>query len=196
MNMIPGINDVTLILGSKSPRRRDLLSKLDVPFTSITLDVDESYDSEMPPSEVASFLAEKKSRGYVGALTNTVLITSDTTVILNQEILNKPIDEADAFRMLSLLSGQTHIVSTGVCLRNEVKSVLFNVETEVSFKTLSNEEITYYINTYKPFDKAGAYGIQEWIGMIGIDTINGCYYNVMGLPVNKLYTELCTFLKE
>ncbi|MFT5513899.1 MAG: septum formation protein [Bacteroidia bacterium] len=196
MHMILGINEVSLILGSKSPRRKELLAKLDVPFTTITLDVDESFDSKMPPAQVAMYLSEKKSNGYGETLANKVLITSDTTVICNKEILNKPLNKADAVKMLNFLSGRTHIVNTGVCLRNDQKIFCFYVETEVTFKVLSPEEILYYVETYKPFDKAGAYGIQEWIGMIGIEKINGCYYNVMGLPINKLYTELCTFLSE
>jgi septum formation protein len=117
-------------------------------------------------------------------------------VLCGNEILNKPADAKEAQVMLSKLSGNSHIVNTGVCLRTEEKSASFYVETEVTFKPLTDEEIEYYINTYKPFDKAGGYGIQEWIGMIGISSINGCYYNVMGLPIHKLYTELCTFLSE
>ncbi|MCO4820004.1 MAG: septum formation protein Maf [Bacteroidetes bacterium] len=196
MHMIPRLNEISLILGSKSPRRKALLAQMDVEFETFTIDADESFGSDIPVSEVAVFLANKKSSAFSGRLHKKLLITSDTTVLCGNEILNKPADAKEAQVMLSKLSGNSHIVNTGVCLRTEEKSASFYVETEVTFKPLTDEEIEYYINTYKPFDKAGGYGIQEWIGMIGISSINGCYYNVMGLPIHKLYTELCTFLSE
>lgn len=194
--MISSFKDVTLLLGSKSPRRRDLLSMLDVDFETVGIDSDETFDDDKPIHEVAQFLAEKKSKAYVENLNKAILITSDTTVLAGGDILNKPVDHADAVRMLKLLSNTKHIVNTGVCLRSSTKTVGFYEETTVEFKSLSEEEIVYYVETYKPFDKAGAYGIQEWIGMIGIEKIEGCYYNVMGLPTSKLYTELCRFIQD
>ncbi len=194
--MIPRLNEISLILGSKSPRRKALLAQMDVEFEAHTIDADESFGSDIPVSEVAVFLAKKKSNAFKHSLNKRLLITSDTTVICGNEILNKPADAGEAKDMLTKLSGKSHIVNTGVCLRTTEKSTSFYVETEVSFKSLTSQEIEYYIKTYEPFDKAGGYGIQEWIGMIGITHINGCYYNVMGLPIQKLYSELCTFLSE
>lgn len=194
MHMISSLSGVKLLLGSKSPRRRELLAKLDLTFDSIDINADESFDSSMSSNLVAMFLAEKKSHAYLNLAENEVLITSDTTVICENTILNKPEEEKEAAEMLRQLSGKTHIVNTGVCIRSKHKTISFYEETEVVFKELSEEEISYYIHKYQPFDKAGAYGIQEWIGMIGITSINGCYYNVMGLPTNTLYTELCKFI--
>lgn len=196
MHMIDAFHNVSIILGSKSPRRRELLSKLDIDFESISIDADESFDAHMPIQEVAEFLAIKKSQAYQAALNETILITSDTTVLCGDEILNKPANTEEAQKMLQLLSGNTHKVNTGVCLRNGDKQVSFNETTEVVFRVLNETEISYYINRYKPFDKAGSYGIQEWIGMTGITGINGCYYNVMGLPVSTLYKELCNFIRK
>ena len=196
MNMIPRLNEFSLILGSKSPRRKSLLEQMDVAFECCTINADESFDSKMPVETVAEYLAIKKSNGYQSSLDNKILITSDTTVIIDNSILNKPANTEEAHTMLSKLSGTTHKVNTGVCLRSNDKTTSFYVETEVTFKSLSTDELEYYIDTYKPFDKAGAYGIQEWIGMIGITKINGCYYNVMGLPIHKLYSELCAFIND
>jgi len=192
--MIHRLQEISFILGSKSPRRRELLKQMDVDFECHTIDADESFDSAMPANKVAKYLAVKKSNAYPNELNEKVLITSDTTVICSGIILNKAADASEAKRMLELLSGKSHVVNTGVCLRSAQRQHSFYVETEVTFKALTSEEIDYYIREYKPYDKAGAYGIQEWIGMIGITSIQGCYYNVMGLPINKLYTELCTFL--
>ena len=193
MHMISSLSGANLLLGSKSPRRRELLAKLDVAFESVEIDVDESFDNAMNCHHVAQYLAEKKSKAYTNLDPKKILITSDTTVICENTILNKPEDFKDAKRMLQQISGKTHVVNTGVCIRSTEKTVSFYEETEVVFKVLSDSEIEYYILTYKPFDKAGAYGIQEWIGMIGITSLNGCYYNVMGLPTNRLYNELCKF---
>lgn len=196
MHMIDGLQGVSFLLGSKSPRRRELLAKLDIDFDAESIDADESFSANMPIEEVAEYLAIKKSAAFSGKLNNTILITSDTTVLCDANILNKPADKLEAITMLNALSGRTHIVNTGVCLRSETKQVSFNEKTDVSFKTLTEAEVIYYVDKYKPFDKAGGYGIQEWIGMIGITGINGCYYNVMGLPISKLYTELCRFIKK
>lgn len=196
MHMIDAFHNVSIILGSKSPRRRELLSKLDIDFESISIDADESFETHMPIHEVAEYLAVKKSQAYQAELNKTILITSDTTVLCGNQILNKPSDKQEATAMLQLLSGKTHRVNTGVCLRNALQKVSFNETTEVEFEVLTDNEISYYIDQYKPYDKAGGYGIQEWIGMIGISGINGCYYNVMGLPISKLYNELCNFIRK
>ncbi len=196
MTMNLSLNNVQVILGSKSPRRKQLLEGLDISFTTTNIDADESFSASMNVHDVAKFLAEKKSKAFFGDLANSVLITSDTTVINGSNILNKPADISEAMSMIMELSGKSHIVNTGVCLRTETKCTSFYVETEVEFADLSEAQIRYYVQTYKPFDKAGGYGIQEWIGMVGIRNINGCYYNVMGLPTQKLYEELCRFIKD
>lgn len=196
MNMMDRLRQVSIVLGSKSPRRRELLGKLDIDFDAVSIDADESFSSDIPIAEVAEYLAVKKSEAYQFDLNDSILITSDTTVLCDQVILNKADSEVEATRMLELLSGRTHEVCTGVCIRNKKKRRHFTVTTEVCFKELTQDEIAYYIGTYKPFDKAGSYGIQEWIGMIGITEIKGCYYNVMGLPISKLYKELCEFIEQ
>ena len=185
-----------LILSSNSPRRQELLKGLGMPFKVFVIDgIDESYPADLPAKEVAEYIAVKKAAPYTDVIKgaeNTVL-TADTVVVCGGEILGKPKDEQDAYRMLRMLSGTTHQVYTGVCLTTEGKQRSFSVETDVTFRELSDEEIWHYIHEYKPFDKAGAYGIQEWIGYIGIKGINGSYYNVMGLPVQRIYDELKAF---
>ena len=185
-----------LILSSNSPRRQELLKGLGMPFKVFVIDgIDESYPADLPAKEVAEYIAVKKASPYTDVIKgaeNTVL-TADTVVVCGGEILGKPKDEQDAYRMLRMLSGTTHQVYTGVCLTTEGKQRSFSVETDVTFRELSDEEIWHYIHEYKPFDKAGAYGIQEWIGYIGIKGINGSYYNVMGLPVQRIYDELKAF---
>jgi septum formation protein len=156
--------------------------------------IDESYPEDLPVSEVALYIAGKKADAYREKMgDNELIITADTVVIVDDEILGKPHDKADAIRMLRLISGRTHQVTTGVCLIAKHQESRFSVTTDVTFKALSDEEINYYIDTYQPFDKAGAYGIQEWIGYIGVTGLNGSYYNVMGLPVQRIYTELKKF---
>ena len=181
-----------IILASNSPRRKELLGGLGLPFEVRVMDgIDESYPATMPVSEVALHIAGLKADAYRKTMAeDELIITADTVVIVGNEILGKPHDEADAIRMLKLLSGRTHQVTTGVCLIAGNWERRFSVTTDVTFKELTNEEIHYYIDTYKPFDKAGAYGIQEWIGYIGVTGLNGSYYNVMGLPVQRIYTEL------
>jgi len=185
-----------VILGSGSPRRRELLEELGVSFTVDNPDIDECYPAGLKGAEIALFLADLKAKAYPTELIadKTILITADTIVCLNDEVIGKPDDEAHAFEILRSLSGETHNVITAVCLRNNSRKKLFYNETKVSFKALSDEEINYYIQRYKPFDKAGAYGIQEWIGLIGIEKIEGSYFNVMGLPVHQLYDELQQFV--
>ena len=181
-----------LILASNSPRRKELLAGLGVPFeVRVLQDIDEHYPENLPVNEVARYIAMEKADAYRRIVAaDELIITADTVVIVGDEILGKPVDEADAVRMLKLLSGRTHQVMTGVCLLTAEKERCFDVTTDVTFKALTDEEIHYYVNRYRPFDKAGAYGIQEWIGYIGVTGLNGSYYNVMGLPVQRIYQEL------
>ena len=181
-----------IVLASNSPRRKELLAGLGLSFeVRVMQGIDESYPSGLPVDEVALYIAGKKAEAYRGAMSSDeLIITADTVVIVGDEILGKPSDEHDAERMLRLLSGRTHQVTTGVCLLTAEKERCFDVTTDVTFKTLTDEEIHYYVNRYRPFDKAGAYGIQEWIGYIGVTGLNGSYYNVMGLPVQRIYQEL------
>ena len=186
--------DYQLILASASPRRKELLAGLNIPFEVRLIDgIDETYPSELPINEVPLYISQKKAAAYKANISpHTIVLTADTVVVCNEQILGKPIDEADARRMLQMLSGKTHRVITGVTLLVEGNSKSFSVATDVTFKPLSAAEIDYYIRTFKPFDKAGAYGIQEWIGYIGVTAINGSYFNVMGLPVQRIYEELRT----
>ncbi len=182
-----------LILSSNSPRRKELLAGLDIPFeVRVIEDIDESYPDTLPAGEIAEYIAQKKAAAYeVG--NDEVLITADTIVVLDDQILGKPANAEEAKQMLRSLSGKTHHVITGVCLKSCDKQRHFSVISEVTFKTLAEEEISYYVETYKPFDKAGAYGIQEWIGYIGVTGLSGSYFNVMGLPVQRIYEELKKF---
>lgn len=183
-----------IVLASGSPRRRQLLADLGVDFTVETIDgVDETVDASLAADDVPLAISRKKSQAYCDARhpdDNTIVITADTVVVVDDEVLGKPAGATDARRMLGLLSGRTHRVVTGVTVvRGEHRDTRRQV-TEVSFKPLSDDEIKYYISTYRPFDKAGAYGIQEWIGCVGIEGISGDYYNVMGLPLRLLYEML------
>jgi septum formation protein maf len=184
-----------LILASASPRRKELLAGLNIPFEVRLIDgIDETYPPELPTDEVPLYISQKKAAAYKANISpHTIVLTADTVVVCNEQILGKPIDEADARRMLQMLSGKTHRVITGVTLLVEGNSKSFSVATDVTFNPLSATEIDYYIRTFKPFDKAGAYGIQEWIGYIGVTAINGSYFNVMGLPVQRIYEELRTY---
>lgn len=183
-----------IILASKSPRRQNLLKDLGFQFEIKTKEVEEVYPLHLKREEVALYLSELKAAAFTNELdTNDLLITSDTIVCLNDEIIGKPKDRADAIAMLNKLSGNKHEVITAVTLSSHDKQQSFYEVTEVYFTTLSKEEIVYYIDHYQPFDKAGSYGIQEWIGYIGIEKINGSYFNVMGLPVQRLYKELLVF---
>jgi len=191
MNWIPEYN---FILASKSPRRQELLKSLGIDFQVKTKDVDENYPAELSPDQIPGYLAEKKANAFADELNNNdLLITADTIVVLNEKVLEKPDDYNHAYEMLSALSGKMHKVITGVCLSSTNKSVVFSALTNVQFKKLTAAEIDYYITNFKPFDKAGAYGIQEWIGSIGISHIEGSFYNVMGLPLQKLYEEIQKF---
>lgn len=179
-----------IILASNSPRRRELLGGLGIDFeVRVLKDIDESFPSNLPALEVAQYIAEKKAAAY-NPSDGELILTADTIVVVGEEILGKPHDAADARRMLRLLSGRTHQVVTGVCLSTADKHRSFSVVSDVEFKQLSEEEIDYYVDHYRPFDKAGAYGIQEWIGYIGVTSLRGSYFNVMGLPIQRIYEEL------
>lgn len=182
-----------LILASNSPRRQELLKAAGFTFKVRTKDVDESYPGDIPLQEVAKFLAQKKAEAYQLDIENEVIITADTIVKLKDAILGKPKDAEEATKMLRALSGTDHEVITGVCIADKNMQVSLDDTTKVYFKTLTTKEIEYYIKHYQPFDKAGAYGIQEWIGMIGIKKIVGSYFNVVGLPVAKIYDVLMNF---
>ena len=190
------LKDKQIILASGSPRRRELLSAMDIPFTVDTGNTfDESWSEDTPHEKVPELMAEGKSFGFHRELAdNEILVTSDTMVLCGTEILGKPKDRDDAIRMLKLLSGRGHQVITAVTLRDREKKNTFSVTSNVFFKELSDSEITYYLDTYKPYDKAGAYGIQEWIGYIGISRLEGSFYNVMGFPASRFYEELKAFL--
>lgn len=183
-----------LILASKSPRRQYLLKELGLDFEVRTKEVDESFPSGLKAQDIPLYLCEKKANAFDEELNdNTVVITADTIVWIDGQVLNKPKNFDDAVRMLRLLSGKMHEVYTGVCLKSKHKMKSFYALTKVYFKTLSQQEIEFYINNYNPFDKAGAYGAQEWIGYIAVEKIEGSYFNVMGLPVKELYEELLKF---
>ncbi len=184
-----------LILASGSPRRHELLQGLDYPFEIDTKNnFAEEYPADMPVEEVPLFLAKGKSHGFHRPLAdNEIIITADTMVLCKGEIMGKPHSKGEATRMLKLLSGNKHTVLTGVCIRSNEKTELFTARTDVYFNELTTEEIEYYLNRYKPHDKAGSYGVQEWIGYVGINRIDGSYYNVMGLPVQLVYKSLLHF---
>ncbi|MDZ4750545.1 MAG: Maf family nucleotide pyrophosphatase [Flavobacteriales bacterium] len=184
-----------IILASQSPRRKELFSGLDIPFTVETREIDERFPENLKAGEIALFLAQEKSREFESTLAeNQIVITADTIVWVDDHVLNKPNDFGDACRMLMEMSGKDHEVFTGVSILSKSKKVSFVDRTLVSFTELTSEEIEYYIHKFRPFDKAGAYGVQEYIGYIGIHKLEGSYYNVMGLPIHKLYMELKSFL--
>ena len=171
------------------------MAGLDLQFeVRVLQNIDESYPEDLPTKEIAEFISKKKANAYVQTMAeDELVITADTVVILGDEVMGKPHDEADAKRMLGELSGQTHQVATGVTLSTRQRQMSFSVVTNVTFKQLSADEIDYYVRTYQPMDKAGAYGIQEWIGYIGVTALEGSYFNVMGLPVQRIYEALKTF---
>lgn len=184
-----------LILASQSPRRRELLKGLDVEFSTCTVDADESFPAELKGADAVQYICKAKANAYKPQLAEgTIAITADTVVILDDNIIGKPKSKEDAFAMIRSLSGRVHEVITAVCIFSRDKESCFYSSTEVHFSHLTDEEINYYIEKYKPFDKAGSYGVQEWIGYIGIEKIVGSYFNVMGLPVKRLYDELKQFI--
>ena len=185
-----------LILASQSPRRRELLKGLDVEFTTCSVDADESFPAELKGADAVQYICKAKADAYKPLLEDkTIAITADTVVILDDKIIGKPKSHEEAFSMIRSLSGRVHEVITAVCIFSKEKCAEFYSSTEVHFSDITDEEIEYYINKYKPFDKAGSYGVQEWIGYIGIEKIVGSYFNVMGLPVKRLYDELKTFIE-
>ncbi len=194
--LLDKLKNYQLILASGSPRRKQLIEGLGVPCKiELNGEVEETYPPDMPLEKVPVHLAQIKSLGFGRQLANNeLLITADTVVICNHQLLGKPTDKTDAERMLKMLSGNKHEVLTGVCLRTTQHTHTFTAHTTVFFRPLSMPEIDYYIDTYKPYDKAGAYGAQEWIGYVGIERIEGSYFNVMGLPMQRLYVELDEFL--
>jgi len=190
------LSSYKIILASKSPRRHFLLKGLDIDFTMITKDVEEIYPSQLVREEIPLHLCRLKADAFNNEMDdNTIVITADTIVWFDEHELNKPKVREDAIRMLSKLSGNMHEVYTGVCIKSKFKSIDFFVLSKVFFKKLSQEEIVYYVDNYKPYDKAGAYGAQEWIGYVAIERIEGSYFNVMGLPTKRLYEELVKFVK-
>ena len=189
------IQNYHIILGSNSPRRRELLAGLDLNFeVKVIPGLEEHYPPTLQLEEIPVFLARQKAEAYIPALLDkALLITADTIVWNQNKVIGKPKDREDAIQMLQSLSGHEHHVVTGVCLTTTEKQKAFSVVSTVKFAALTDEEISYYVDKYRPFDKAGAYGIQEWIGYIGVESINGSFYNVMGLPVQRLYQELKKF---
>lgn len=189
--MLDNLKKYRIILGSNSPRRQELLKGIRVDFEVIPIDADEHLPAHIQGIEVAGYLAERKADSYKYIITEQdLLITADTIVLYENRILGKPHNKQEATEMLHFLSGKTHQVVTGVCISTINRRHIFHTVTEVKFSNLTEEEIDYYIENYKPYDKAGAYGVQEWIGFIAVEHINGSYFNVMGLPIQKLYQEL------
>ena len=186
------LKEYRLILASQSPRRRQLLADAGIEFElAPRFECEESFPDDMPADEVAEYLSRLKSEAYPEPLAEQdILLTADTVVIACSRILGKPADRAEAIAMISMLSDSEHDVVTGVTLRTASHTHSFSVKSKVRFRALDDEEIAYYVDTYRPFDKAGAYGIQEWIGYVGIESLDGSFYNVMGLPVQRLYCEL------
>lgn len=193
--MLENLSKYKIILGSNSPRRKELLSGLDIKFNvKVIPGLEENYSETLDPQEIPVFLSKQKAEAYLSSLDDTMLlITADTIVWNGNAVIGKPKNRAEAIQMLRSLSGHEHHVVTGVCLTTTKKQLTFSVISSVRFASLNDEEIIYYVDKYKPFDKAGAYGIQEWIGYVGVESISGSFYNVMGLPVQRLYQELKTF---
>lgn len=183
----------SLTLASKSPRRHYLLESCGFKFKTANLEIDESYRPDLSIYEVAKFLAKKKAEAFIFNEPDEVVVTADTVVIFKNEILVKPQDREEAISMLTHLSGDTHEVVTGVCIRDSQHLQVFDDLTSVTFKDMTKEEIIFYIDNFKPYDKAGAYGIQDWWGMVCVEKLSGSYFNVMGLPTHKLYHELMAF---
>ena len=190
--MLDNLEKYKVILASGSPRRRELMAGLGVNYeVRILPDVDDSYPDTLQGEEIPLYIAKEKADAYIPMMQpDELIITADTIVWLDGKVLGKPRDREDALQMLRTMSGRTHKVFTGVCITTTDWQRSFTAQTEVRFATLSEDEIIYYVDNFKPMDKAGAYGVQEWIGFIGVENISGSYYNIMGLPVQKLYREL------
>lgn len=190
-------DNIEIILASGSPRRRELMEGMGIPFrVAESYAIDEVYPADLPPHEVPLFLAELKSKAYPTALgDNQILITADTVVVHDARVIGKPRDREEAVGILNMLTGSTHEVTTGVMIRNRSAQKALSDTAKVTFGTLTPEDIGFYVDHFRPYDKAGSYGIQEWIGYIGIERIEGSFYNVMGLPTHLLYTGLIEFIK-
>lgn len=194
MKLFPNLSGKNLILGSASPRRKELLSGLSIPFEVRVIPTDESFPEQLVAQEIPMHIAHTKSNAFLSTLKNhEIILTADTVVWIEGEVLNKPMDRAEAIRMLQKLSDKMHQVFTAVCIKSTSKECLFYDETRVHFKNLNREEIEYYIDNYSPFDKAGSYGAQDWIGLVAIDRLEGSYFNVMGLPIHLVYENLKKF---
>ena len=190
--MLRNLDKYNIILASNSPRRKELLGGLDLEFqVKVIPGLEESYPESLPAQQIPAYLAEQKASAYLDSLKdNDLLITADTIVWNNNQVIGKPADRDEAIAMIRSLSGHEHQVITGVCLTTKSFKKTFSVTSSVRFAELTDEEIIYYVDKYRPFDKAGAYGIQEWIGYVAVENIEGSFYNVMGLPVQRLYKEL------
>jgi septum formation protein len=194
--IIDNLNNYRIILASRSPRRQQLLRDLGLKFDVIERDFDETYPDNLSGEEIAIYLSERKAKSFINEITeNEIIITADTIVWCNKKVLGKPEDNEEAQKMIRELSGNTHEVITAVTLLSNERKRTFSESTKVTFEALSDVEITYYVEKFKPYDKAGAYGIQEWIGVAACSRIEGSYFNVVGLPVQKLYKELKEFIK-
>lgn len=191
--ILENLKDKKILLASKSPRRQELLKALGISFEIVVVNCDETYPNHLKNEKITDFISETKAKAYSELKKNEILITADTLVVLDDQILGKPKNEAHAFEMIKSLSQNTHQVYTSVSIKSIDQLITISDKTEVSFDFISDDEINYYIENYKPMDKAGAYGIQEWLGFAKVSKINGCYYNVMGLPLNKLYHTLKKF---
>ncbi len=193
--MLEHLKKYQILLASNSPRRQELLTQLGISFTTFVIPgIDESFPADLADDKVAAFITRKKAQAYLSNLTAyQMLIVADTVVRVNGQILGKPKSRVEAIEMLELLSGKEHIVTTAFGIFTTEKSVVKSIHTQVEFATLTSEMIEFYVDTYKPYDKAGSYGIQEWIGSVGIVGIHGSYVNVMGLPIQSLYETLCSF---
>ncbi len=193
--MLEHLEKYQILLASNSPRRQELLTQLGISFTTFVIPgIDESFPADLADDKVAAFITRKKAQAYLSNLTAyQMLIVADTVVRVNGQILGKPKSRVEAIEMLELLSGKEHIVTTAFGIFTTEKSVVKSIHTQVEFATLTREMIEFYVDTYKPYDKAGSYGIQEWIGSVGIVGMHGSYVNVMGLPIQSLYETLCSF---
>ena len=189
------ITNYKVLLASNSPRREELLRGIDIDFeVKVLPDIDESYPDNIPSEEIAEFVAIKKAKPYAASLhEDELLLTADTIVLLEDTVLGKPANKKEAKQMLRQLSGKTHRVITGVCLTSTKKQTSFSATSDVEFGKLTDQEIEYYVERYSPMDKAGAYGVQEWIGYVAVKHISGSYYNIMGLPIQRVYRELIKF---